>query len=149
MDDRTRTQLLVAGLVGVAVVAVLASFVYGVVGGEDEAPLRVADVEGTWTAEDGSGARLLIRADGSAEVTKEAQAKGCVWVMWHDGREVQAEWTFGDSDDPRTLHLELPGPETVDPCYFDLVVDGSGSLARASGPGVGAPDRYVRGEDAH
>ncbi|MCX5405298.1 hypothetical protein OHA37_15560 [Streptomyces sp. NBC_00335] len=145
MDDRSRTPLLVAGLAGVAVVAVLASFVHGVVGGEDEAPLRVADVEGTWTAEDDSRARLLIRADGSAEVSGEAQAKGCAVVMWSDGRSVEATWVFGDVDEPRTVHVDLPGHETVPPCSVDLVVKDSGIRASSSARAGAVPARWIRG----
>ncbi|MFZ3472203.1 hypothetical protein ACODT3_15375 [Streptomyces sp. 4.24] len=143
MDDRTRTQLLVAGLVGTAVAAVLASFVYGIVGGEDQTPLRVADVEGTWTAEDGGGARLFIRGDGSAEVSKEVQIRECAALMWADGRAVRAAWTFGDIDDPRTVFLRLQGPEAADTCHFDFTVADEGN--RTSGPW----GTFVRSDVAH
>lgn len=150
MDDRTRTQLLVASLVGVAVAAVLASFVYGIaVPGTPGNGLHVADVEGAWTAEGDSRARLLIRADGSAEVTGEGQVKGCAALMWGDGRTAEATWVFGDTDDPRTVHLRLPGPDTASGCSFDLVVDDSGTGATSPAPPGAAGGRWVRGDTPH
>ncbi|MFZ3499647.1 hypothetical protein ACODT5_41675 [Streptomyces sp. 5.8] len=143
MDDRTRTSLLVAGLVGVAVVAVLASFVHGIAGGEGKAPLHVADVQGTWTFEDGTGARLLIRADGSVEVSKDAQIRECGVLMWPEGQVAKARWAFGDVDDPRMVSVELPGAEPGRTCRFDFTVADEGN--RTAGPG----HAYVRSEAPH
>ncbi|MFE4619934.1 hypothetical protein ACFRJ7_27910 [Streptomyces sp. NPDC056747] len=146
MTDEPRVLLRVAGVMTVVVVAVAGAGVYDIVA-DDYAPvpLGVADVEGTWVAEGGGGARLVVRGNGSAELTREAQVAACGGPPGHDVRAAQATWTFGDADEPRVVHLELRDPDTADPCSFEFHVDDSGGRAAASGLGGDSFADYVRG----
>ncbi|MET9953768.1 hypothetical protein ABZ135_19735 [Streptomyces sp. NPDC006339] len=125
---------------------VVGGAVYGIVaGGAGEVALGVDDVEGAWIAEDGGDPRLVIRADGSAELMPEAQVEACAWVPAGGGRAA-ATWAFGDTDDPRVVHVELRHPETAERCFFDLDVEDSGERATVYGERVPAAfDTYVRG----
>ncbi|MFD6891297.1 hypothetical protein [Streptomyces sp. NPDC059957] len=153
MDEMTRTPLsdskreflVVGGLLLLVIGALLGIIVHGLAtqDDDDQVPLHVADVEGTWTSEDGTGARLLIRADGSVDVSKEAQIGGCGAPMWPDGRTVRAKWAFGDADDPRMVNLELRGPEAADACTFDFTVADEGNRTDDQWR------TYVRHEDPH
>ncbi|MFD5147980.1 hypothetical protein [Streptomyces sp. NPDC058401] len=143
LSEPMRLFLQVAGLVLVAVLAVLGAAVYGLTAldSKGEIALDVADVEGTWTAEDGSGARLVIRRDGSVELSKEAQIMDCAALMWADGRVAKGTWAFGDSDDPRMVFVKARGSAPGDACSFDFrVVDGGDRTS-------GLRHAYVRGGD--
>ncbi|MDV5146457.1 hypothetical protein R1T08_20195 [Streptomyces sp. SBC-4] len=145
MTDEPRVLRRVAGVMTVVVVAVVGSGVYDIVADDhDPVPLGVADVEGAWIAESGSDARLVVRGDGSAELTREAHVAACGGPPEHDGRTARATWVFGDSDEPRVVHLELRDPDTADPCSCDLHVDDSGGRAAASDPDGSSFSDYVR-----
>ncbi|MGW6703657.1 hypothetical protein ACWGDE_02010 [Streptomyces sp. NPDC054956] len=133
LSDTMRVFLWVAGLTLLAVGAVVGTVVHGLAGtGPGPTRLEEADVAGAWIAEDGSGARVLIHADHSAELSREAQALVCVWQSWDDGRAGRATWVFGDGDEPRTLRMAIPGSQTVDACRFDLHADASGERMKLS-----------------
>ncbi|MFB7609956.1 hypothetical protein [Streptomyces gardneri] len=146
MTDTARALLRVVGVLAVVVAAVVGIGLYEIFKVRDYmVPIGVADVEGAWIAEEGNDARLVVREDGTAELTPEAQANVCGWPAGRDTRVIRAVWTFGDIDDPRLIHLELkyPDPDTAYPCYFDLHVDPDGQ-AGALGDGRGPYTAYVR-----
>ncbi|MER5206791.1 hypothetical protein [Streptomyces sp. NPDC002825] len=151
MTDVARVRPWVAGGMAVAVIAVVVGFGYDILTdlrGGGRSPLHVSDVEGVWIAAEDDGARLVVRGDGSAELTREAQADLCGGAPRPEPRAIPATWNFGDSDDPRLMNLEVRDPDSADPCCFDLTVDGSGARARVSGVSVGAGSisAFVRGD---
>ncbi|MFE1548196.1 hypothetical protein [Streptomyces sp. NPDC058718] len=149
MTDEARAMLRVAGVLAVVVATVVGSGLYEIFKVRDHmVPIDVADVEGTWIAEDHGDARLVVRGDGTAELTREAQAEACGWPPGRDTRAIRATWTFGDVDEPRLIHLELkyPDPDTAYPCYFDLDIDPNG---QAGILGDGSYTAYVRSDTAN
>ncbi|MEU3481175.1 hypothetical protein ACI2LO_11460 [Streptomyces sp. NPDC033754] len=150
MTDGARALFRVAGVLAVVVAAAVGIGLYEIFKIRDYmVPIGVADVEGAWTAEEGGDARLVVRGDGTAELTSAAQADVCGWPAGRDTRVIRAAWTFGDIDDPRLIHLELkyPDPDTAYPCYFDLYVDPDGQ-AGVIGDGRGPYSAYVRSDTA-
>ncbi|CAM5506236.1 hypothetical protein [Streptomyces narbonensis] len=149
MTDEARVLLRVAGVLAMVVVAVAGADVYEIIADRDgTVALDVAEVERVWVAEDDGDARLVVRGDGSAELTPEAQLDACGWALGRDnGRTLRATWAFGDSDEPRMVFLELQDPDTAEPCYFDLYVADSSGRATLSGEGAFAT--YARSDSLH
>ncbi|MER7515207.1 hypothetical protein [Streptomyces sp. NPDC126499] len=146
MADEGRASLRMAGVMAAVVAVVVGGSVYGLVAeSAGKAAIGVGDVEGAWIAEDDGDVRLVMRADGSAELEPKAQAEACAWVPAHDGRAA-ATWTFGDIDDPRVVHIEVRHPDTAERCYFDLDVAESGKRATVYGEQASpSVPTYVRG----
>ncbi|MFB6627950.1 hypothetical protein ACFCWD_21070 [Streptomyces sp. NPDC056374] len=143
MTHEARTLVRVTGVLAVVVATAVGIGLYNILRVPDYmVPIDTADVEGTWIAEEDGSARLVIRGDGTAELTPEAEATVCGWPTGRKTRVIRAAWTFGDADDPRLMHMEL---DAAYPCSFGFGVEPDGQVGIVGG-GDRPYTRYIRSE---